>query len=124
MKVGSKRPKPPYPTASGWGETPCGAGPCARSPCAVLGPRRHEVRRKNKNEPTPFAVGLDGHVYMSVMELDGVASFEDALTKLKPEKRYFIGVVLTEAEERRLRPYMFTAGREAAGFIAGGRRWK
>jgi hypothetical protein len=84
---------------------------------------RHEVK-KNKNEPTPFAVGLDGHVYMSVMEFDGVASVEDALTRLKSEKKYFIGVMLTKAEEHRLRPYLRSAGREAAGFIAGRRRWK
>jgi hypothetical protein len=82
------------------------------------------VKKKNKDEPTPFAVGLDGQVYMSVMELDGVASFEDALTKLKSEKKYFIGVVLTEEEKMRLRRYLRSAGREAAAFIAGGRRWR
>jgi hypothetical protein len=80
--------------------------------------------KKHKNEPPPFAVGLDGHVYMSVFELDGVESLEEAVAKLGSEKRFFIGIELTKAEERRLRPYLGSAAREAAGFIAGGRRWK
>jgi len=82
------------------------------------------VKRKKMNAPTPIAFGLDGKVYLSVMELDGVASLEEAMATLRTEQSYFIGVALTQTERKRVLPYLRSAGREAAGFIAGGRRWK
>jgi hypothetical protein len=82
------------------------------------------VKNKKIDRPTPIAFGADGHdVFINVFEFDGVETLEDAIGKLRGA-RFFIGIVLTGAERQRLRPYMNSAGREAAAFIAGKRRWK
>ena len=44
------------------------------------------MKRKKMNAPTPIAFGLDGKVYLSVMELDGVASLEEAMATLRTEQ--------------------------------------
>lgn len=71
-----------------------------------------------------FAFGIDGHIYMNAFELDGVESLEDVERVLRDEPVIFVGVVLRPSERRRLARYLADGGSEAAGFIAGGRRWK
>jgi hypothetical protein len=81
------------------------------------------LKDRKSFKPAPFAVGLDGLVYMSALEFDGVDTLEDAIGVMK-NKKFFVGVQLTRAEVRRLLPFLGNGGREAAGYIAGGRHWK
>lgn len=79
-------------------------------------------RRQRRKRSPSFAVGLDGQVYLSVFEMDGVETLEDATAAVAPGTPIFIGVPLTPAERRRLLGGLAPAGREAAAFIVGGRR--
>lgn len=70
-----------------------------------------------------FAVGLDGRVYISIFELDGVDSLSDVTTLLESGTLFFIGVPLKSAERRTLLRHLDDGASEASGFIAGGRHW-
>ena len=72
----------------------------------------------------PVAIGVDGHVYMSVFELDGVETLEDALGVVGKADQMFVGVALTPGERRRLLRHLGDAAHEATAFIAGRRRWR
>ncbi len=80
-------------------------------------------KAKEKQRPTQFAIGLDGNLYFSVFELDGVEDLETALEALPADATYFVGVVATRVERHRLVDRLRSAGSEAAAFIAGHRRW-
>ncbi|MBI2393711.1 MAG: hypothetical protein HYV09_29325 [Deltaproteobacteria bacterium] len=79
---------------------------------------------RRRSEPPAVAVGVDGRVYLSVFELDGVETLENATLAVGSRGTFFIGVAITAAERRRLLRSIRSASREAAAFIAGGRRWR
>lgn len=91
-----------------------------------LVPVRIEVSvkgKKAKRRPTQFAIGLDGNLYFSVFELDGVEDLQTALDALPADATCFVGIVATRAERHQLVVRLRSAGSEAAAFIAGHRRW-
>jgi hypothetical protein len=71
-----------------------------------------------------FAFGIDGNIYLSVFELDGVSSLDDVARVLHGEPVIFVGVLVGPSERRRVARHLVDAGSEAAAYIAGGRRWK
>jgi hypothetical protein len=75
-----------------------------------------------KKEGTPFAIGLDGAVYVSVFAFDGVTSLEDAMRVVGAEQDVFIGVRVTTAELRRVRGALGDAGSDAAAHLVGRRQ--
>lgn len=81
------------------------------------------MKRRKKTAPA-FVFGIDGEIYMNAFEFDGVDSLEDVERVLRKEGVIFVGVVLLQSERRRLARHLADGGSEAAGFIAGGRRWK
>lgn len=80
------------------------------------------MSRRERKAPT-FAFGIDGRIYMNAFELDGVDSLEDVARVLREEPVIFVGVFLRPSERRRLARHLADGGSEAAGYIAGGRRW-
>lgn len=71
-----------------------------------------------------FAFGIDGEVYMNVLELDGVDALEHVSCVVDGDAVLFVGVHLRPAERRRLARHLADGGSETAAFIAGGRHWR
>ena len=75
--------------------------------------------------PAPtFVFGIDGQIYMNAFALDGVESLEDVAPVLRRDPAFFVGIILHADERRRLARHLADGGSEAAGRIAGERRWK
>ena len=74
-----------------------------------------------KEERTPFAIGLDDTVYVSVFEFDGVESLDDAMKILGSEEAIFIGIRVTATERRRIRDAFGDVAADAAAHLVGRR---
>jgi hypothetical protein len=72
-----------------------------------------------KEERTPFAIGLDDTIYVSVFEFDGVRSLDDAikLVRAEAEEDLFIGLRVTRSERRRVERAFGDAAADAAAHL-------